>query len=144
MLSKKDKEEIRRMIQEELKAALFRKITIERGPRKQGDPEKVIKEEDWNVLDFLAAYLPRIEAAMRGMQEDLDHTKNKVDQYNEKLEIVGRTLLGIEKAAKKVALLSDMITERERLLRTPYMVHDHRQQIHTNVGLVEVEDESNT
>ena len=132
------------MIQEELKAALFRKITIERGPRKQGDPEKVIKEEDWNVLDFLAAYLPRIEAAMRGMQEDLDHTKNKVDQYNEKLEIVGRTLLGIEKAAKKVALLSDMITERERLLRTPYMVHDHRQQIHTNVGLVEVEDESNT
>ncbi|MBW2024364.1 MAG: hypothetical protein JRH08_00745 [Deltaproteobacteria bacterium] len=119
MLSKKDKEEIRQMIQEELKAALFRKITIERGPRKQGDPEKVIKEEEWNVLDFLAAYLPRIEAAMRGMQEDLDHTKNKVETYNRKLEAVAQTLLGMEKAAKKVALLSDMIAERQRLLQIP-------------------------
>ena len=119
MLSKKDKEEIRQMIQEELKAALFRKITIERGPRKQGDPEKVIKEEEWNVLDFLAAYLPRIEASMRGMQEDLDHTKNKVETYNRKLEAVGQTLLGMEKAAKKVALLSDMVTERQRLLQVP-------------------------
>lgn len=53
MLTKKDKREIREIIQEELKTALFRKITIERGPRKQGDPEKAIKEEDWNILDVI-------------------------------------------------------------------------------------------
>ena len=80
MLSKKDLEAIRGIIREELKDALVRTVTVERGAEKQGDPEKVIKEEQWNVLDFMAAYLPKVEGSIRGMQEDVDKTKNQVHQ----------------------------------------------------------------
>lgn len=109
MLTKKDKDEIRRIIQEELKGALCRMITIERGPRQQGDPEKVIKEEQWNVLDFMAAYAPRIEAALRGMQEDVDHAKNSVLAQGGKIAAIGNVLLGMEVAAKRLAAHADDI-----------------------------------
>lgn len=101
---------LREMIQEELKAALYRTIIIERGPRQQGDPEKVIKEEEWNVLDFFVTYLPKIEAALRGMQEDLDHTKNNVANYNKLLHEVGQTFMAMEQSAKKLAQFSDQIS----------------------------------
>ena len=78
MISKKDLVAIRAIIQEELQTALVRKVTVERGPDKQGDPEKVIKEEEWNVLDFMAAYLPKVEGAIRGVQADVDTAKNQV------------------------------------------------------------------
>jgi len=109
MISKKDENRLREMIQQELKAALYRKITIEHGPRNQGDPEKVIKEEEWNVLDFLCVYLPKIEAALRGMQEDLDHTKNNLVANNNALKVVGEALISMENSAKNIAKLSDTI-----------------------------------
>jgi hypothetical protein len=112
----KDKEEIRKIVQDELKLALCRKITIERGPSQQGDPEKVIKEEEWNVLDFMAAYAPRIEAALRGMQADVDRTKNKVLEQNAKIDVIGLTLLGLEKSARKLAGLSDSVGVAHKLL----------------------------
>lgn len=82
MLSKKDLENIRQIIKEELTEFLVRTVTIERGPEKQGDSEKVIKEEQWNILEFMAAYQPKVEAAIRGMQEDLDKTKNNINVLN--------------------------------------------------------------
>lgn len=109
MLTQNDRSAIRALIQDELKLALCRKITIERGPRTQGDPEKVIKEEEWNVLDFMAVYLPRIEGALRGMQEDVDKTKNTVAKTEEKIETVGKILLNMEQAAKMLAAASDQI-----------------------------------
>ena len=63
MLTENDRKAIRAIVQEELRAALVRTVTVERGPRAQGDPEKVVREEQWNVLDFMAAYAPRIEGA---------------------------------------------------------------------------------
>jgi hypothetical protein len=102
---------VRGVIREELKAALFRTITIERGPRQQGDPEKVVKEEQWNVLDFLAAYLPKLEGALRGLQEDTDKTKNRVSESVARLEAIGGILLGMESAAKTLAALSDRIKQ---------------------------------
>ncbi len=109
MLTKKDKEEIRSIIQEELKGALFRMITIERGPDKQGDPEKRVAEEEWNVLDFLAFYLPKIEAALRGTQEDVDKTKNQVFKQSDQIQVVGNTLMALENSAKNIAKLSDVV-----------------------------------
>lgn len=103
---------VREIIREELKAALVRMVTVERGPRQQGDPEKVIKEEEWNLLDFMAAYLPKIEGALRGMQEDTDKTKNRVAESVQRLEAIGSILLGMESAAKALAALSDEIKER--------------------------------
>ena len=111
MLTQNDRNAIRAMIQEELKAALCRKITIERGPRAQGDPEKVIREEEWNVLDFLAVYLPKIEGALRGMQEDVDKTKNSVAGTSAKVSAIGNSLLGMEKAAKMLAVAADRIKQ---------------------------------
>lgn len=111
MLTKNDKQAIRTMIQEELKDALCRKVTIERGPRQQGDPEKVIKEEEWNVLDFMATYLPRIEAALRGMQEDVDKAKNGVAAQREQITAISSVLLTMEVSAKRLAAFSDQVRQ---------------------------------
>lgn len=105
----RDKQEIRKIIQEELKEALCRMITIERGPRQQGDPEKVIKEEAWNVLDFLVAYAPRIEAALRGMQTDVDVCKNSVVKQEDRIAAIGQVLLSMETSAKRLAMFSDYV-----------------------------------
>jgi len=110
-MKEKDETRLRQMIQEELKAALYRTITIQKGPEKQGDPEKVIKEEEWNVLDFFCVYLPKIEAALRGMQEDIDHTKNNLAANNGAMKVIGETLIAMEKSAKKLAQLSDAAAE---------------------------------
>ena len=113
MISKKDELRLREMIQQELKAALYRRITIEKGPRKQGDPEKTVTEEEWNVLDFLCVYLPKIEAALRGMQEDLDHTKNNLAANNNALKVVGEALMSMESSAKRLAQFSDLVQEKQ-------------------------------
>lgn len=109
MLSKKDKEDIRTIIQEELKFALVRTVTVEYGPRKQGDPEKVIKEEEWNILDWFVVYAPKIEAALRGLQADVDRTVNSVDRQDFKIDTIGQVLLSMEQSAKTIAMLSDNI-----------------------------------
>lgn len=109
MLTQNDRNAIRDLIRDELKSALVRTITIERGPRQQGDPEKVIKEEQWNVLDFLAAYAPKIEAALRGMQEDVDKTKNAVAVSAMKVEAIGKILLGLEQSALRLAAAGDEV-----------------------------------
>jgi hypothetical protein len=113
MLSKKDKDDIRKIIREEVTAAFMKTITIERGPRQPGDPEKVIRDEQWNVLDFLVSYIPHIEAALRGMQSDIDRTKNNLNTNTEKLNVVGQTLISIEDSARIVAALAGKIQEVE-------------------------------
>ena len=109
ILNKEDKEDIRKIIQEELKASLVRTVTVEYGPRKQGDPEKVIKTEEWNVLDWFAVYAPKIEAALRGLQADVDRTVNSVDRQDFKIDTIGQVLLSMEQSAKTIAMLSDNI-----------------------------------
>ena len=100
MLSKKDLEAIRKIIREELKDALVRTVTVERGPETQGDPEKVIKEEEWNVLDFMAAYLPKVEGSVRGMQEDVDKTKNQVHHMAGIMVGLEKPIMAIGEAAQ--------------------------------------------
>jgi len=111
MLSKKDKEEIKVLFAEEFNKAMTRIITVERGPRKQGDPEKVVKEEEWNILDWIAGYIPYLEGALRGMQEDIDHTKNELSHNSEKLQAIGQTLIDMEQAALSLADFSTKLKE---------------------------------
>lgn len=115
MLTKKDKQWIQKTFQEGLKQALFRKITIEKGHRKQGDPEIVTQEIDVNVLDFLVKYLPDIEGRLLGMQEDVDKTKNKTIECLDKMNLIGNALIDIESSAKTIALLADIIKEKDLL-----------------------------
>ena len=93
-----------------------RTVTIERGAKKQGDPKKVVREEKWHVLDFYAAYAPKIEAALRGMQEDVDRTVNQVDLQGQRIEAVGNVLIGMEQSAKTVAALADLVKAKTVLL----------------------------
>lgn len=55
--------------------ALNRKIKIESGKDNPGGPP-VVKEEDWNILDFIAKMIPYQEGALRGMQADANKTFN--------------------------------------------------------------------
>lgn len=111
MLSSNDKIIIRDIIREELRAALVRQITIERGPRAQGDPETIVREEEWNVLEFMAAYAPKIEAAMRGMQEDLDQAKNDLAGQSNRLDIISRVMLDLERPMMAICGFADEIRQ---------------------------------
>ena len=76
MLSKKDKEVIRAIVKEEIQLAFSegfkRKLVMKVSPRKPGDPPTHTKEMDVNILDELVKYLPYVEGAIRGCQEDTD------------------------------------------------------------------------
>lgn len=114
MLSRNDKKYIKDLIHNEFKEALFRTIQIERGPRKQNDPEKIVKEEEWNILEFLATYFPYLEGALRGNQKDVDELKNKMIDFNLKIEAVGKVLLGLENSALKLAKASDNLKKLKK------------------------------
>jgi hypothetical protein len=105
MLSKKDKDEIRAVIRDEISAALTRRVRVERGPRKQGDPqEKRVVEEEWNLIDYIAGYMPYVEGAIRGVQEDVDNAKNDVTR-------MAKVLLTLEQSFYQIAALADGIRE---------------------------------
>ncbi|MBW8001783.1 MAG: hypothetical protein FVQ80_07135 [Planctomycetes bacterium] len=107
MLSKKDKNGIRKIIREEIQLAFRdgfkRKLIMEIAPRKPGDPPKHTKEMDVNVLDELVKYLPYIEGAIRGCQEDTD--KALIQSTETKKEVTDF-----------VALLTKAIAENKSLL----------------------------
>lgn len=110
MLTKKDKEAIRQIFREEIALSHTRTLTIEYGPRKQGDPaDKVVKDVQVNMLDFWTEYAPKIEAALRGMQEDVDRTVNRVNEQGDKVDAIGATLLNMEHSAKIMAAISDQL-----------------------------------
>ena len=107
MLSSKDKEFIRQTIREELKEALtaflVREVTVERGPRNQGDPEKTIEKEEVNVLEFLCRYLPLVEGAIRGCQQDSNKTLNRTLEMKDGLAAIAGILIDNEGALKRIA-----------------------------------------
>ncbi len=113
MLKSTLKEVLREVIREELHSALYRTITVEKGPEKQGDPETRIESQDVNVLDFLAQYLPQIEGRLLGTQADMNKVTNAAKAHGEKVELLGRALMGLESSARAVAELSDTIRALE-------------------------------
>lgn len=57
--------------------ALVRQIEIERG-----QPDGTVKSawENWDVLEFLVRYIPRLEGAVRGVQKDAAAARNRATQ----------------------------------------------------------------
>ena len=110
MLSKNDKEFIKQTIREELEEALtaflVREITVEKGPRKNGDPEKRIEKEKVNMLEFQCGYLPQIEGALRGAQADMNKVTNKTGEMQDGLAAIAGILIESEKAIKQIATRS--------------------------------------
>jgi hypothetical protein len=116
MLTRKDKDWIRKVIREEFHEALFREITVEKCARKPGDVEKHYETENLNVLDFLARYLPNIEGAIRGMQEDTDRAKNKSIDTNNLINAMSQILIGYEGSIKKLAQFIQVLDGNKFLL----------------------------
>ena len=110
------REELRGVVQEELNIALTRNITVRKAPP---DSEPYNETERWNVMDFMAGYLPHIQGALLGMQEDVNKTSNKADNNAAKLQALGQTLAGMEQAAMSLVQLRDevkQITENPDLI----------------------------
>jgi hypothetical protein len=99
-LKKIIRQELRKVLREELRDLVMRKIMVERGPRKQGEPEKVVVEEEWNVIDYMAGYIPYLEGALRGVQGD-------VDVIREGLMAISGILVGLEDSVMAMAQLAN-------------------------------------
>ena len=95
MLTKSDKQWISEEITNQLRAFLEFELTIEKGPRKPGDPEKMVEKEVVNGIAFILRYFPLIEGALRGMQADVDRTVNSVDRQQNQMNVLGNVLLTI-------------------------------------------------
>jgi len=55
--------------------SMTRTIRMESGRDNPGGPP-VIKEETWNMVDWIIKYFPHVEGAMRGVQSDVSQAKN--------------------------------------------------------------------
>lgn len=113
------KTEVREVLQEELRDLVMREIEVEKGPRKQGDPDvkRVVKEE-WNVIDYMAGYIPYLEGALRGVQEDTDAAKNASAKALEGIKAVAgiletthRSIMAISNLAVGLKQLPDLETQ---------------------------------
>ena len=112
MLSKKDLENIRGLIQEELKALVFRDIVMECGPKKPGDPEgKTQKEMTVNILDMMAEYLPRTEGALRGVQADINTCTNTLTTESNRIEAMGNALLSFQTPIMGIANIAAQLEQ---------------------------------
>lgn len=107
MLSKKDLDQIRNIVQEELTNYLIRTVEVEKGPRKQGDPEKSVEIQTINALDWIIHYMPLIEGALRGVQEDTNRANSKMINTSETVEALSAIMLQTEQSLKTISFISD-------------------------------------
>lgn len=106
------------ILRAEIQSFFTRKFKIERSPRKQGDPDgKVISEENHDVLNLLAEYIPLIEAAIRGNQLDVGKMKNNVNRLDDKIEKlglqtgqIGHVLIGLEDPISRILRETSKLT----------------------------------
>lgn len=89
----KKEELLRKIIREEVQRALTRELKIEDGHSEPGVTKVTTRMV--NVIDHLSFYLPHIEAAIRGMQTD-------VNRNNTQLRAIGEILLGLEKCVMTI------------------------------------------
>lgn len=106
---------LREIIREELDAALSIRVTLEKRPE-QGQPAGAVETRDVHVLAFLAEYIPSIEGALRGVQADANRATNAasraeaaVAEMGNQVQVVGRTLLGMERSARALAVAAGTV-----------------------------------
>jgi len=62
--------------------AMTRNIKVESGRDNPGGPP-VIKEETWNMVDWLMNYMPYVEGSIRGVQVDAASARNKSEEVKQ-------------------------------------------------------------
>jgi hypothetical protein len=107
-------EKIRQIIQEELSNFLVRTIEVEKADRpevgKTPKEGKIFEKVRVNVLEWFCSYLPYIEGALRGMQQDIEKTNNKITrQIIPVLETLDSKLIGHEDNLKQIAELAEKL-----------------------------------
>ena len=94
MLSKKDKEWIVNENASVISTILDEvNVTLEKAARQNGEPEKTIKNEEMNILDFIAKYIPLVEGGFRGCQSDINKLTNRTIDVNEKIQIIAQMMV---------------------------------------------------
>lgn len=120
MLSKKDKEWIeetfRMAIRKECRAALYREITLVKKGRHPEDPEIREETRTANILDVFVEYLPLVEGALRGLQEDCNKANNKSLVTNQAIEQMAQIFMSHEKTMKTIAEFSEALRERKKII----------------------------
>jgi hypothetical protein len=87
--------------------ALTRELRFEDGT---SEPGRVVeKTERWNLLDWLAVYLPRVEGAVRGAQADAAGARNRAGETRDGMRLIA------EFVARAAGALEAVSGERVRL-----------------------------
>lgn len=114
-----NKKEIKEMVQEAVQESLTVEVTYEQHiDPETGQPLSTVKLKKEN--EFLPIwwmrYLPRYEAAMRGMQETQDKQSNKILELTNEIKdlkqgmsIIGEIMLQTEQSLKHITFISDNI-----------------------------------
>jgi hypothetical protein len=110
LMKEKDKAELRKIIEEEIRKALQVTITWEKRRSDDGMPltHPEIKTEESDLSAFLHIYIPRLEASLRGMQEDIDRTKSNITTLIE----------GNIKLVDSVRTMAEIMVSSERAIKT--------------------------
>jgi len=112
MLSKKDKDWITKQIQKELKAALFREITVERNiPDKKGDVPGRIETSTANLLDMLVIDTPRLVQAIAGAEEASNQARNRSIAALKRIGDLEKAILAINKPIRIMARFAVALRE---------------------------------
>jgi len=94
------------IVKQAIGESLLREIRFEDG---KSEPGRIVeKTETWNILDWLATYLPHIESSIRGCQSDAAQARNRAANTRD-------LLLGICRAASDQGL--ELLPEEKRPLK---------------------------
>ena len=115
MLSSKDKKWLEEMMEAKIKDALTVKVRFEkRRNLETGQPLAVpeIEVRDVYLPAHWVEFLPFHEAALRGVQETSDHTKNNSLKSVQAAEAIAGIMLGFESNIKSIGHFTDEVTKR--------------------------------
>lgn len=114
MLTKKDKQWLKEIIKETVKEALTVEWTVEKvRDEKTGMPLTVPerKTEEVFIPSVFVQLLPFYEQSIRGMHEDITKNNNKINEMQDKINVVGNIMIQTESSLKCIAAMSDHIKQ---------------------------------
>ncbi len=107
MLNKKDK----KFITEAITEALTSEVELTRFNKDTGKQETKIMNV--YIPDFLVDYFSSMEGALRGMQETVDHTKNRTIETKEGVAALGNIMLQFEAGIKQMFQFLEYTKQRK-------------------------------
>lgn len=101
MLDKQDKIWLENTMETKIKEALTVEVQMEIFDKETGIKET--KKDTIYLPEFLVDYFSHIEGSLRGMQETVDHTKNRSVETKEGVKAIAEIFLGAEGNFKQLS-----------------------------------------